>query len=201
MFEAESSPISISAGQVTDDTNNSSASNFLICTRHATRMFGTTLQILLFPIPAVLIIQAFKIYPRDLSAHQTQISNLIHSPAHHLKRRFWPLIPICMKTSKRSAGQNTAWLFFCVYLLFPNNRYSAAALDPDPHYSDTMQQLHWLSHLCHPERCCSTSHCPATCLPFISVHFLPDTRVGVTPAQFSLHLFLAWFMCIVQQLY
>lgn len=71
MFEAGSSPIWTSAGQVTDDTNNSSASCFWMWTRHATRMFGTTLRIFLFPIPAVLIIQAFEICLWDLSAHQT----------------------------------------------------------------------------------------------------------------------------------
>lgn len=114
MFEAGSSPICISAGQVTDDTNNNSASNFFICTGHATRMSGTTLQIFLFPMTAVLIMQAFEICLGDLSAHQTQISNPIHIPAHHLKRRFCPLIPKYTKTSKRSAGQSTDYLFVCI---------------------------------------------------------------------------------------
>lgn len=154
-------------------------------------MFGTILHIFLFSMPEVLIIQAFEICLRDLSAHQTQISNPIHFPAHHLKRQFCPLIPIYTKTVRDLQGKALPDYFFVLYVLFPDSRYSAAALDPDSHYSDTMQQLHRLSHLCHPERGCNTSCCPAMHFSFISTHFLPDTRVGVTPAQFSLHLFLA----------
>lgn len=85
-----------------------------MCITHATRMSGITLQIFLFPMPAVLIIQAFEICFRDLSTHQTQISKPIHFPAHHLKRRFCPLIPIYTKTSKRSAGQSTDYSFVCI---------------------------------------------------------------------------------------
>lgn len=151
-------------------------------------------------MPAVVIIQAFETCLRHLAARQTQISNPTHLPGHHLKSRFCPLIQIRTETSKRSAGQSTAWSFLCVYLLFPNNRYRAAAPDPDLHYTDTMQQLHRLSHLCRPERCCSTKRGPAMHSSFISMHSLPDTGVEITPAQFSLHLFLAWFMCLIQQL-
>lgn len=115
LFEGGSSSICISAGQVTDNTNNNTASNFLMWTRHATRIFGTTLQTFLFPMPEVLIIQAFEICLRDLSAHQTQISN----PAHHLKRRFCPLIPIYTKTVRDLQGKALSDYFFVCICYFP----------------------------------------------------------------------------------
>lgn len=68
----------------------------------------------LFPMPEVLIIQAFEICLRDLSAHQTQISY-----PTHLKRRFCPLIPIYTKTMRDLQGKALSDYFFVCICYFP----------------------------------------------------------------------------------
>lgn len=121
-------------------------------------------------MPAVVITQAFEICLRHFSAHQTQISNPTHFSGHHLKSRFCPLIQMGTETSQRYTGQSTAWLFICVCLQFPVNRYTGAAPDPDLHYPGTMQQPHRLFYSCHPGRCHSTKCALAVCAFLFHFH-------------------------------